>query len=220
MTAAVASPSKVTNISTSTHSSDTLSTAKSGGTATPHLKSATVHENMLQKHHRIDPMEFYTIESVLGEGSMGYVAKVLKKDSARGGSARPDFVVQHRHLHGHPRTICGWFPSWFSLCCNGDDRNQLPNMNGTFIDITNHSNATGSMDVSSLTSSGLHVSNPKVLEPTLSSLSTMITYGTKKKTHYALKSIIMDRCSTPEFKEELKNEGMFFVCFFRSLVYK
>ena len=34
------------------------------------LLSHSLHDNMLEKHHKIDPMEFYTIEAVLGEGSM------------------------------------------------------------------------------------------------------------------------------------------------------
>ena len=34
------------------------------------LLSHSLHDSMLQKHHKDDPMEFYTIEAVLGEGSM------------------------------------------------------------------------------------------------------------------------------------------------------
>ena len=36
--------------------------------------------------------------------------------------------------------------------------------------------------------------------------SSIITYGTKKEVYYALKSIILDRCSSKEFCDELKNE--------------
>lgn len=46
-------------------------------------------------------------------------------------------------------------------------------------------------------------SNPKKLR---SQHSSLITYGTKKDTYYALKSIILDRCSSQEFRDELKNE--------------
>jgi len=46
-------------------------------------------------------------------------------------------------------------------------------------------------------------SNPKRLH---SQRSSLVTYGTKKDTYYALKSIILDRCSSQEFRDELKNE--------------
>lgn len=36
--------------------------------------------------------------------------------------------------------------------------------------------------------------------------SSMISYGTKKESAYALKTILLDRCSSVDFKEELKNE--------------
>ena len=42
------------------------STTKSSG----HLVSSSVHDNMIQKHKAVDPMEYYMIETVLGEGSM------------------------------------------------------------------------------------------------------------------------------------------------------
>jgi hypothetical protein len=150
-------------------------------------------------------LEFYRVEAVLGEGSMGYVAKVQKKDSVRGGSARPEFVANHRHSHGRPLQLC-CFPSLFSFCSKNNGH--IPNMKGTFIDI-DRSTSSATTNVSSLSSSSLGASNPKVLH-TQRSHSTLITYGSKKETHYALKSIILDRCSTPEFKEELKNEGKLF----------
>jgi len=47
------------------------------------------------------------------------------------------------------------------------------------------------------------VANPKKLS---SQRSSLITYGTQKEVYYALKSIILDRCSSKEFCDELKNE--------------
>jgi hypothetical protein len=207
---APANPEKISEIQTSTRSIDTASTVKSNS-STSHLVSASVHENLIQIHHKVDPLEFYFIEAVLGEGSMGYVAKVQKKDSVRGGSARPEFVANHRHLHSHPWQLC-CFPSLFSFCMKNN--NHVPNMKGTFIDV-DPSTSSSTTNVSSLSSSGLEASNPKVLH-SQGSRSTLITYGTKKETHYALKSIILDRCSTPEFKEELKNEGK--LCFYTTQI--
>ena len=48
-----------------------------------------------------------------------------------------------------------------------------------------------------------HDNNPKQLHAQHSSL---IKYGTKKEVYYALKSIILERCSSQEFRDELKNE--------------
>ena len=142
------------------------------------------------------------------------MAKVIKNDGVLGGSARPDFVKKH-----HPTDkVCFCFPvlSW-TLFCPPDER--ISNRNGTFIQIppstttTNTTNAT----ISFLTSSDLSVqvvpsstttttnqNNPKILS---TQYSSMISYNKRVKTHYALKSIILDRCSTPELKQELKNEG-------------
>ena len=66
-----------TNTDTNSKASSTVVSTSTTTTATPHNKnhrnhllSHSLHENMLQKHHKDDPMEFYTIEAVLGEGSM------------------------------------------------------------------------------------------------------------------------------------------------------
>jgi hypothetical protein len=54
-------------VSTTTSKSDLLSSSHHHH---PHMLSHTLHDNLLQTHHEVDPMEFYTIEAVLGEGSM------------------------------------------------------------------------------------------------------------------------------------------------------
>jgi len=48
--------------------------------------------------------------------------------------------------------------------------------------------------------------NPKSITKKPSSL---ISFGNKKEVYYALKSIHLDRCTTPEYVRELRNEGMF-----------
>jgi hypothetical protein len=136
---------------------------------------------------------------------------VIKNDSVIGGSARPEFVKKHHHTD----KVCFCFPvlSW-TMFCPPDDR--IPNMKGTFINVPPPPTTTSKYDdnmTSFLTSSDLSVGvpstitnqNPKMLSHQHSS---MISYNKRVKAHYALKSIILDRCSTPELKEELKNEGM------------
>jgi hypothetical protein len=65
-------------INTSSHSSNYTETVSTGTSKSdisssyhhPHMMSNKLHDNLLQTHHEVDPMEFYTIVSVLGEGSM------------------------------------------------------------------------------------------------------------------------------------------------------
>jgi serine/threonine protein kinase len=52
-------------------------------------------------------MKYYDLIEVLGVGSMGTVAKVKKKDSAVGGSAREAFrKAEHKCCYGLPLTCC------------------------------------------------------------------------------------------------------------------
>ena len=172
-------------------------------------------------------------------GFKGFVAKVIKNDSVRGGSARPEFVKKHYHS---TEKVCFCFPvpfGWTNMFCPPND-DHIPNMKGTFINVptppsTTTTNVTTTRKyndhtISCLTSSDLSVgvvvpnntitnpdytgnnnnnsnNNPKILSNQHS--SSMISYNKRVKTHYALKSIILDQCSTPELKEELKNEGSF-----------
>lgn len=154
--------------------------------------------------------------------SKGYVAKVQKKDSARGGSARPDFVKRSQgccfqllsflHLPG------GYQHKKFVDCSETDATTWS---NTSSLSTKSHESQTSSqysalrksttpnpVDEVNADSQPLVPVNPKKLNPRRSS-STLITYGTKKESFFALKSIILDRCSSAHFKEELKNEGTF-----------
>jgi hypothetical protein len=57
------------SIRSDTNSTNSKTSSSSTSRAT-HLMSHSLHDNMLQKHHKDDPLQFYTIEAVLGEGSM------------------------------------------------------------------------------------------------------------------------------------------------------
>jgi serine/threonine protein kinase len=72
-----------------------------------HTAHRELHDNLMLTHEHRDPMKYYELIDVLGVGSMGTVAKVKKKDSAVGGSARPSFrKAENRCCYGLPFTCC------------------------------------------------------------------------------------------------------------------
>ena len=125
----------------------------------------------------------------------GYVAKVEKKVSARGGSARPEFVKQR---HG----CCFQLLSFLHLP-GGYSEKKFVDWTSTTTTASSTRTAVSSSSLSSAPLPQTRRGNPKTLIPQYSSL---ITYGTKKESYYALKSNILDRCSSAEFQEELKSE--------------
>lgn len=68
------------------------SAASSGGSSS--IRSPSVRANLTRQHKGSDPLSYYDILQVLGTGSMGTVAKVRKKPSVIGFSARHN--VQER----------------------------------------------------------------------------------------------------------------------------
>lgn len=68
-------------------------------------------ESYLSLFHRYLNYRFYEIVESIGEGSMGSVSKVRKKDAVIGGSARPEFIKKHSRHH----SSMGWFSK--SLFC-------------------------------------------------------------------------------------------------------
>jgi hypothetical protein len=117
---------------------------------------------------------------------MGSVAKVRKRGTAVGGSARSEFVENEK--------CCFQLLSIF----------RLPQSNKSkFEDFSQHNGGT----VTPLSASNHSLSkskNKKVLQHKPSSL---ISYKSSKTVIYALKSLHLDRCTSTTLKEELKNEG-------------
>jgi hypothetical protein len=132
----------------------------------------------------------YEVIEYLGEGSMGSVAKVRKRDTAIGGSARSEFVDNEK--------CCFQLFSFF--------RFPQSNKSKAFEDFSTHNNGSGTATPLSASNHSLSKSkNKKVLQHKPSSL---ISYKSSNKTvTYALKSLHLDRCTSVALKEELKNEG-------------
>lgn len=118
---------------------------------------------------------------------MGSVAKVRKRDTALGGSARSEFVENDK--------CCFQLVSIF----------RFPQSNNSkFDDFSKHNDGTETpLSVSNHSLSKFK--NKKVLKHKPSSL---ISYKSSSKTvTYALKSLHLDRCTSIALKEELRNEG-------------
>jgi serine/threonine protein kinase len=178
--------------------------------------------NLMQTHTDRDPLFYYDIVSVLGVGSMGSVAKVRKKESIRGGSARKEVAI---HFAREKKfKACFDIPligGWFRLCLDplskGSDRQASS---------TSREPGSGSLDsgaIPTVTSSTMTV---KPLLGRNSSIDSSIIYpdATKMEDYndlhgeqtdldmnnaapiFAMKSIHLSRVTDPDFVEELKNE--------------
>jgi hypothetical protein len=56
------------------------------------MKAPLLHQNLTLKRRGQDPMLSYSLVAILGEGSMGSVGKVLKRDNV--GSARSELPAK------------------------------------------------------------------------------------------------------------------------------
>jgi len=156
------------------------------------VRISSLHSNLMRSQHRRDPMKIFEVIEILGTGSMGSVSRVVKKSSAVGGSAREAFVKEQKGCCFQLLGFCPAFGSPKSKFISGwDDPDDLALSDRL------------SSEASSRTAS-FHSAHGSVYKKA----SSMISYGTKKDVYYALKSIHLDRCSSEEFKKELKNEGV------------
>lgn len=129
----------------------------------------------------------YEVSSVLGDGSMGSVAKVKKRSSAIGGSARAEHVVKNEKF-------LNCFPNLFSCC--------IPNEKNSSSSFWSSDTSTLGITDSGSTSAFSADRDKRMIRKT----SSMISYGKGKPVFYALKSIHLDRCTNVEFQLELRNE--------------
>lgn len=125
----------------------------------------------------------------------GAVSQVRKKEQAKGGSARPENVRKAK------TSLCTFdcFPilgpifGWAARKTSKQD---------AFAS----SRSEGSLETEDTEETTLSLEDPSSNSPGRQSTSSMITYGKRKEVTYALKSIILDRCSRQEFVQELRNE--------------
>jgi len=138
----------------------------------------SLHGSLLRVHEKRDPLKYYEVIKVLGDGSMGSVSKVSRRQSAKGGSARKQFVrlekQRHRCFGLFDPEYCGKFNIFCPIQKQPDDHHPNNAHDRTKQFMTHQS-------------------------------SSIITYDTHD-TFYALKSIHLDRCKDDILRQELKNE--------------
>ncbi|GAX17299.1 hypothetical protein FisN_10Lh162 [Fistulifera solaris] len=157
------------------------------------VTSTSLHGNLMRSITNRDPMKVYEVISILGDGSMGSVAKVRKRQSAIGGSARPQHVIKNQNI-----LTC--FPNLFSCCIPNTE--EKSNRSAFWSSKDSSDSSTINITDSGNTSSAFLNQDKRLIRKT----SSMISYGKGKPVFYALKSIHLDRCTNVDFQLELKNE--------------
>ena len=142
----------------------------------------TLQSSLMRTQVKRDPLRFYEVIKVIGEGSIGSVSKVQKRSSALGGSARSDFVLTERRLK----------------CCFGF---RLPFFTGKRDAFDESAN---DIDKNTTTENSTATTRKKKYE-TKKSTSSMISYG-HKELIFALKTIHLDKVRNPSLKLEMMNE--------------
>lgn len=176
------------------------------GTSTPSLGSRLMRT---QKHR--DPLKYYDVLKVLGDGSMGSVSMVKKRRSAVGGSARKSFVDRNKRDKAVEMFPC------FSLCFPGSKERKRedsfitldPSQVDTISGVTGGSGSSGRVSSVSFADGDDNVdqpAQPRRGSKLLRKSSSMISYGSEVSVVYALKSIILDRIMDSTFRKELLNE--------------
>lgn len=181
----------------------------------------SLHGSLLRVQKDRDPLRFYEVLKVLGDGSMGSVSKVQKRESALGGSARQHFVKREQR---HNRCF-GLFDLEGCLSfCPIFKKEEGPLSNVWVIpdslrrsdNAATSSTGTSSSDIkANQTMKTIHETlehedkdlskNAKVARYAKHRSSSLITYDHKAVT-YALKSIHLDQCRDEILRQELLNE--------------
>ena len=176
----------------------------------------SLHGSLLRVREQRDPLRYYEIIKVLGDGSMGSVSKVQKRKSAVGGSARKSFVNRERR-----HQLCfGFFdPENCGAFCplrSGEKKNSKDAFVSTAISWNSASMETIDESLEQdirqeiLPSQqpqpgGQRTPFAQTQQYSTVGSSSIITFE-HKDVFYALKSIHLDRCRDVTFREELLNE--------------
>lgn len=163
------------------------STGSSSNTSGSLKAGERLGSSMTRHHHNKDPLFYYEVLNVLGAGSMGYVAKVKKRDNAVGGSARKEVVASLKKVK--KREECFHIPvfgPFFQFCMNLRDNTD-----------SSSSHHCAVIDSGDSTRSLTTVDSGDSGTTSRKSLSNTV---------YAMKSIHLSRIKDKTFVSELQNE--------------
>lgn len=198
----------------SLHSINTSDTTLTG--------AVSLHDNLMLAKKK-DPYKYYEVIKIMGGGSMGSVAKVKKKKSAMGGSARKAYVTEESKSKG----LLGLVSCLkINFCLPKQKKDGTLSMdeeptknNGMFMDDPSTTTLLSSVTKSNNSGTDLSIVSGITLDRDITTSddssrnnnkknkrSTMVGYDCNYKVVYALKSIVMDRVSDPIFIQELQNE--------------
>jgi serine/threonine protein kinase len=155
------------------------------------LHSTALRGNLTRQQRNRDPFFYYKVVSVLGVGSMGSVAKVRKRESVVGGSARKD--LQDHFRKEKQLNDCFHLPligGLFKFCLKGLLEYKEPAVSVIKRDPLNRR------------SSSLLQTRTNLVEDYNDGDATRSNDGLT----YAMKSIHLSRVTDENFIEELKNE--------------
>jgi serine/threonine protein kinase len=173
--------------------------------------SKVIRENLMREIKDRDPLFYYEVASVLGVGSMGSVAKVRKRDSVVGGSARKG--LQKHFEKERKLKVCFSLPfvgGMFRACLDRDDDSKSGSNRSHDGDSSTFVSNVVSSSTRSRNSSILNTKSAKFeavnLASPLSIDGQSEASGSTYEQYYAMKSIHLSRVTDPSFVEELKNE--------------
>jgi len=212
---------------TTTSSERSQSSWNSTGSGGSSVSIPSLGERLIRTQKHRDPLRYYTVLQLLGDGSMGSVSKVRKRTF--GGSARQSFVHDERKARRR-----GCFPC-FLFCFPGQSDSSSGSGSGSgsknsFLSV-DKSNApsTGTNPTESFYddddndddeeegNNGTNHSNKQSTntfsdrarqrrEQYKRKASSMISFGTEVSVDFALKRIVLDQCRNPAFQRELMHE--------------
>jgi len=166
----------------------TGSTSTSGSGSNKNIKSPSLRSNLTRQHKDRDPLAYYEVTKLLGEGSMGSVARIRKRSSVIGGSAR--YNMQERRKMQQKVQTCFSLPlvgGFFEHCFKGKADALVTKASMHSREESGGTEATSKSAFSYSSRAG-------------------DTTSTTSEQNYAMKSIFYKHLNNEAFIDELKNE--------------
>lgn len=190
----VFAPNSDEHMSSTGRSANSTSSGNSLGSSSHSKKFGKLRQSLTREQTNRDPFYFYKVTRNLGEGSMGSVKLVKKREDKIGGSARRD--VQAAVKRQKEENECLNIPiigGLFQFCIDGslrDEKSIVASSHHSIISFIGKDDATDSTDSRSFEDSLLQSS----------------AGGESKEIIYAMKSIILSQVNQQAFIDELRNE--------------